>query len=76
MEDAAVQGTVNHPFYIGSEKPVSGCEPLVPAAGLQRLKVVFNTLIVFLGSPSIKTPYCDSKRLSDAAMFNPSFLTQ
>ena len=45
MEDPAVQETVNHLFDIGSQKTVLACKPLV--IGLfQRLKVVFNTLIV------------------------------
>ena len=45
MEDAAVQETVNDLSYIGPEKAVLGCEPIIINL-LQCLKVVFNTLII------------------------------
>jgi len=45
MEDAAIEKAVNHLSYIGTEKPVAGCESLIIDL-LQSLKVIFNTLII------------------------------
>jgi hypothetical protein len=45
LEDAAVQETVNHLPYIGPEKSVTGCEPLIIDL-LQCLEVILNALIV------------------------------
>lgn len=47
MENAAIEKAVNHLPYIGTEKPVAGCESLIIEL-LQSLKVIFNTLIILV----------------------------
>ncbi|MFH1930348.1 MAG: hypothetical protein ABIN18_02015 [Pseudomonadota bacterium] len=47
MEDATVKIAINDLSHIGPEKAILLCKALIPAAaGLQRLKVVLNALII------------------------------